>query len=152
MTLAEYWLCPGNTTQYLCRSNLAASCDCYVALSINRIAPVELDRHRWVAYFSHALYALSVCREPQLRLLRTLRGLVLYPDYRVTTAPIAFVMKACCVVVALMATHALTSDTLELAFVWIMVGCSSPWSHITRNLRKQFCLIIYFIWLCCVAS
>jgi hypothetical protein len=57
MTLVEYWLRPGNTTQYLCRSNLAASCDCYVALSINRIAPVESDRHRWVAYFSYALQA-----------------------------------------------------------------------------------------------
>jgi hypothetical protein len=59
--------------------------------------------------------------EPQLRMLR---GLVLYPDYRVTTAPVAFVTKACCVVVALMAAHALTPDTLELVFTWIVVGCS----------------------------
>jgi hypothetical protein len=63
--------------------------------------------------------------EPQLRLLRMLRGLVLYPDYRVTIATVAFVMKACCVVVALMAARALTSDTLELVFTWIVVGCSS---------------------------
>jgi hypothetical protein len=53
--IGEHWLGPGNTTRYLCRMNLAASCDCYVALSINRIAPVESDRHRRVAYFSHAL-------------------------------------------------------------------------------------------------
>jgi hypothetical protein len=45
MTLAENWLRPGNTMQYLCRTNLAASCDCYVALSLNRIAPVESDHH-----------------------------------------------------------------------------------------------------------
>jgi hypothetical protein len=55
-----------------------------------------------------------------------LRGLVLYPDYRVTTVPVAFVTKVCCVVVALMAAHALTPDTLELVFAWIVVGCSSP--------------------------
>jgi hypothetical protein len=90
--------------------------------------------------------------EPQLHLLRTLCGLVLYPDYRVTTAPVAFVTKACCVVVALMAADALTPDTLELVFAWIVVGCSSPWSHITLNLRKQSCLALYFIWLCCVTS
>jgi hypothetical protein len=43
MTLAEHWLRPGNTTQYLCRTNLAASCDCYIAVSFNRTAPVESD-------------------------------------------------------------------------------------------------------------
>jgi hypothetical protein len=51
MALVVHWLRPDNTTQYLCRSNLAASCDCYVALSINQIAPVESDHHRCVAYF-----------------------------------------------------------------------------------------------------
>jgi hypothetical protein len=45
MTLAENWLRPSNTMQYLCRTNLAASCDFYVALSLNWIAPVESDRH-----------------------------------------------------------------------------------------------------------
>jgi hypothetical protein len=30
----------------LCHMNLATSCDCYVALSFNRTAPVESDRHR----------------------------------------------------------------------------------------------------------
>jgi hypothetical protein len=55
--------------------------------------------------------------EPQLRLLRMLRGLVLYLDYQVITVPVAFVMKACCVVIALMAAHALTPDMLELVRV-----------------------------------
>jgi hypothetical protein len=64
-----------------------------------------------------------VITEPQLSLLRTSCGLVAYPDYRATTA---LVMEACCVVVAQMATHALTPDTLELILAWIVVGCSSP--------------------------
>jgi hypothetical protein len=51
----EHWLRPSNTTRYLCRKNLTASCDCYVVLSLNRTTPVELDRHRRVTYFSHAL-------------------------------------------------------------------------------------------------
>jgi hypothetical protein len=51
MTLAKYWLRPGNTTYYLCRSNLATSCDCYITLSLNRIAPVESDRHPRVTFF-----------------------------------------------------------------------------------------------------
>jgi hypothetical protein len=55
MTLAKHWLRPRNTTHYLCRKNLAVSCDCYVVLSLNRTTPVELDRHRRVTYFSHAL-------------------------------------------------------------------------------------------------
>jgi hypothetical protein len=46
MALAEPWLRPGNTTQYLCRTNLAASFDCYVALLLNRTTLVESDRHR----------------------------------------------------------------------------------------------------------
>jgi hypothetical protein len=32
--------------------------------------------------------------EPQLLLLRTLRGLILYPDYRATITPVALVMEA----------------------------------------------------------
>jgi hypothetical protein len=46
--------------------------------------------------------------EPQLRLLRTLGGLIVYPDYRAIIVPVALITKACCVVVALMAAHALT--------------------------------------------
>jgi hypothetical protein len=71
----------------------------------------------------HCLSAVII--EPQLRLLRTLRGFIVYPDYRAIIVHVVFVMKACCVVVALMAAHALTPDTLELVLVWIMVGCSS---------------------------
>jgi hypothetical protein len=49
--------------------------------------------------------------EPQLRLLRTLRGLIVYPDYRAIIVSVALITKVCCVVVALMAAHALTLDT-----------------------------------------
>jgi hypothetical protein len=31
------------------------SYDCYVALSLNQTAPIELDRHRRVTYFLDAL-------------------------------------------------------------------------------------------------
>jgi hypothetical protein len=55
MALAEHWLRPGNTMQYLCRTDLAASFDCYVTLSLNRITLVKSDRYRRVVYFSHAL-------------------------------------------------------------------------------------------------
>jgi hypothetical protein len=64
--------------------------------------------------------------EPQLRLLRMLCGFIMYADYRATIASIALVTKACCVVVALMAAHALTSHALELVLAWIVVGHSSP--------------------------
>jgi hypothetical protein len=59
-------------------------------------------------------YLSAVISEPQLRLLRTLRGLILYPDYRAIIVSVALITKACCVVVALMAVHELTPDTLEL--------------------------------------
>jgi hypothetical protein len=154
MTLDEHWLHRDNTTHYLCHTNLAASYNCYVAVSFNRTAPVKSDRYRWVAYFfcmpcRHCSSVVII--EPQLCLLRMLCGLVLYPDYRVTTAPVAFVTNACCVVIALMAAHALTPDTLELVFTWIVVGCSKSWSHIMHNLPKIL-LALYFIWLCCVTS
>ena len=74
--------------------------------------------------------------ESQLRLLRTLRELIVYPDYRVTTAPVALVTKACCIVVALMVVQTLALDMLELVLVCIMVGCSSPQSHIMHNFHK----------------
>jgi hypothetical protein len=64
--------------------------------------------------------------EPQLRLLHTLRGLIVYPNYRVIIVPVALITKACCVFVALMAAHALTQDTLELVLAWNVVGYSSP--------------------------
>jgi hypothetical protein len=103
----EHWLRPGNTTHYLCRTNLAASCDCSVALSLSRTTLVESDHHHRVAYFLHAL---------QTRFDRH--------DQRATIAPVAHVAWTypvprlsshncvCCacyrglfVVVALMATH-----------------------------------------------
>jgi hypothetical protein len=36
----------------------------------------------------------AIINEPQLRLLRTLRGLILYPDYRATIVPVALVTEA----------------------------------------------------------
>ena len=97
----------------------------------------------------HCLSAVII--EPWLRLLRTLRGFIVYLNYRAIILPVVLITKACCVVVALMVAHALTSDTLELVLAWIVVGCSRSWSNIMCNLRKQFCLALYFIWLCCVA-
>jgi hypothetical protein len=61
-----------------------------------------------------------------MRLLRTLCGLIMYPDYRAITAPVALVMRAYCIVVALMAAHALTPVTLELVLAWNVVGYLSP--------------------------
>jgi hypothetical protein len=57
----------------------------------------------------HCLSAVII--EPQLRLLRTLCGLIVYPNYRAIIVSVALITKACCVVVALMAAHALTPDT-----------------------------------------
>jgi hypothetical protein len=59
-----------------------------------------------------------------MRLLRTLCGHFVYPDYQAIYAPVALITKACYTVVALMAAHALTPDTLELVLAWIVVGCS----------------------------
>jgi hypothetical protein len=72
----------------------------------------------------HCLSAVII--DPQLRLLCTLCGLIVYPDYRAIIVPVALITKACCVVVALMVAHALTLNTLELVLAWIVVGCSSP--------------------------
>jgi hypothetical protein len=72
-----------------------------------------------------------------------LRGLVLYPDYRVTTAPIVFVTKACCVVVALMAAHALTPDTLELVFTWIVLLVQGPEVTLCATFVNNFVFTLY---------
>jgi hypothetical protein len=111
--------------QYLYHTNLVASYDCCVALSLNWTAPVESDRHRRVMYFfcmpcRHCSSAVNI--EPQLGLLRTLGGLIMYPDYRATIVPVTLITKVCCVVVALMATHTLTPDTLELVLPQNVVG------------------------------
>jgi hypothetical protein len=60
-----------------------------------------------------------------MRLLCMLCGLIVYLDYLAIIAPIALVIRAC-VVVALMATHALTPVTLELVLAWNVVGYLSP--------------------------
>ena len=91
-------------------------------LRLSRTAIIESRIFRMLC--RHCLSAVII--EPQLRLLRTLRGLIMYPDYRAIIVPVALITKACCVVVALMAAHALTPDTLELILAWIVVGCSSP--------------------------
>jgi hypothetical protein len=52
--------------------------------------------------------------------------------------PVALITKACYIVVALMAAHALTLDMLELVLTWIVVGCSR-FVNIMCKLRKQFC-------------
>jgi hypothetical protein len=57
-------------------------------------------------------------------------GLIVYADYQATVASIALVTKVFCVVVALMAAHALTPHALELVLVWIVMGYSSLLSHI----------------------
>jgi hypothetical protein len=68
----------------------------------------------------------AVIIEPQLRLMRTLCGIIVYPDYRAIIVHVTFITKACCVVVVLMAAHALTPDTLELVLAWIVVSCLRP--------------------------
>jgi hypothetical protein len=49
-----------------------------------------------------------------------------YTDYRDIIVSLVLVTEACCVVVGLMAAHALTPDTLELVLAWIVVSCSNP--------------------------
>jgi hypothetical protein len=58
--------------------------------------------------YRHCLFVVTI--KPQLRLLRTLRGLIVYPDYGAIIVSIVLVTKACCVAVALMAAHTLTPD------------------------------------------
>jgi hypothetical protein len=127
------------------RSRLIGS----LPLSRTAIAESHIFRGPW----RHCMCVATI--ESQLRLLRLLcllRVLIVYPNYQATTAPVALIMKACYTVVALMAAHALMPNTLELVLAWIVVGCSRSSSHIMRNLRKQICLALYFICLCCVAS
>jgi hypothetical protein len=125
------------------RSRLIGS----LPLSQTAIGESHIFRGPWRHYMCVATI------ESQLRLLSLLcllRVFVMYPNYQATTASVALVTKVWCVVVALMVAHALTPDTLELVLMWIVVGCSRPWSHIMCNLGKQFCFALYFIWLCCV--
>jgi hypothetical protein len=48
----------------------------------------------------HCLSAVII--EPQLRLLRILCGLIVYPNYRAIIVSVALITKACCVIVTLM--------------------------------------------------
>jgi hypothetical protein len=75
-------------------------------LSLSRTAIIESRIFRMPCRY----YLSAMIIEPQLRLLRTLGGLIVYPDYRAIIVPVALITKACCVVVALMAAHTLTPD------------------------------------------
>jgi hypothetical protein len=90
------------------------------SLPLSQIAIAELRIFRMPC--RHCLSVVII--EPQLRLLRTLRGFIVYPNYRAIIVPVALITNACYTVVALMAAHALTPDTLELVLAWIVVGCS----------------------------
>jgi hypothetical protein len=84
-----------------------------IAMSHSRlVGPLSLSR---TAIAESRIFCMScrhgsstVISEPQLRLLRTLRGLILYPDYQAIIVLVALITKACYIVVALMATNALT--------------------------------------------
>jgi hypothetical protein len=151
MALAEHWLRPGNTTHYLCRTNLATSFDCYVALSLNRTTLVEwtaiIESRIFRTPYRHCLSVMII--EPQLRLLRMFHGLIMCPDYWATTAPVALITKAYYDVVALMSAHALTPNTLDLVLSWIMMSCSRPWSHIMHNLPKKIWLALFYLIVLC---
>jgi hypothetical protein len=128
MALAKHWLRPSNTTHYLCRKNLVVSCDCYVVLSLNRTTPVESDRQNRVAYFLHALQARFDRHDQRATIAPVAHVAWIYPVSRLSSHN-----YACCacygglfVVVALMATHTLTPDTLELVLAWNVVDYSSP--------------------------
>jgi hypothetical protein len=72
-----------------------------------------------------------------------------YTDYRDIIAYLALIMEACCVVVALMAAHALTPDTLELVLAWIMVGCSNPEVTLCATFINNF-VWLYILFDCVV--
>jgi hypothetical protein len=93
-----------------------------------------------------------VITEPQLRLLRTLCGLDAYPQLLSHNC-------ACCACYGGLLRcrssdgHTRVDARYDRACTRVDCGGSfKPYSHIMRNLSKQFCLALYFIWLCCVAS
>jgi hypothetical protein len=103
------------------RHVIAMSHSCLIGpLPLSQTAIAESRNFRMPC--RHCLSVMII--EPQLRLLRTLRGPIVYPDYRAIIVPVAFITKACYAAVALMVAHTLTQDTLELVLSWIMVGCS----------------------------
>jgi hypothetical protein len=110
-------------------------------LSRTAIAESHIFRGPWRHCMCVATIESQLCL---LRLLCLLRVLIVYLNYQATIVSVALITKACYTVVALMAAHALTSDTLELVLAWIVVGCSRSWSHIMCNLHKQFCFHFIF--------
>jgi hypothetical protein len=83
MTLAEHWLRPYNTTQYLCHTNLTAPCDCYVALSLNQSLPLSWMPSTSRTFFAGPAYtarcmdlSYTPTIKPQLYMLCLLRRLV----------------------------------------------------------------------------
>jgi hypothetical protein len=98
------------------------SCDCYAALSLSWTAIAESRIFRMP--FRRCPYVVII--ESQLCLLRTLCGLIVYPDHRATIAPVALVTEAYCVFVALMAAPVLPPDTLELVLAGNVVGYPRP--------------------------
>jgi hypothetical protein len=89
-------------------------------LPLSRTAIAEL--HIFRMPYRH--YSSVMIIEPQMRLLRTLCGLIVYPDYCSNIVIVVLITKACYVVVALMVAHALTPHMLELVIMWIVEGCS----------------------------
>jgi hypothetical protein len=90
----------------------------------------------------HCLSAVII--ESQLCLLRMLCGLIVYPNYRVIIMAVALITKACCVVVAQMAAHALTPDSRACT----RVDCGGLFRPLKSHYAQppyKFCLAIYFI-------
>jgi hypothetical protein len=113
-----HWLsigCALTTRHNICvirtwmRHVIAMSHSCFIGpLSLSRTAIAESHIFRMPC--RHCTFAVII--EPQLHLLCTLRGLIMEPDYRAKIVLVALFARTYCVVVALMAAHALTPDTL----------------------------------------
>jgi hypothetical protein len=66
-------------------------------------------------------------------MLRTLRGFIVYPNYRAIILPIVLITKACCIVVTLMVAHTLTPDTLTSTEKLYSGGRKPIFSGVYRN-------------------
>jgi hypothetical protein len=71
---------------------------------------------------------MFVCRDHRVTVALVVNVAWTYRVLRPSShnAPVALVTEAYCVVVAQMAAHALTLDTLDFVLAWIVVACSSP--------------------------
>jgi hypothetical protein len=58
---------------------------------------------------------LTVIIEPQLRLLCTLRGLIVYPNYRAIIVSVALITKVCCDVVGVSTPGGVPGPTSKLS-------------------------------------